>query len=505
MSIYTKSSYFASHICENANLNEGGNLIVDGENGPQQATKILTKEMGKDLFEELKQDLKDFLVIIDADFEKTAHIQFWPDMSLIDNGSIFSGSTRTFFTKPWEQYSQFKPAVGDLDVQIPGEAKELGFFEFLEKNQGKQIGNFILYGSKQRKEYDDQERAKRKEDKITQEHSLITWIKGYEEFGCQYIQVDWEYTEFDNSKPTEWSSMSHYSSWEDIQNNVKGAFSKILIKSAFHEVSDKRNAQFYSAKTGKPVKAPTAGRSMYDFNVDRGVITRMDYTKDGVSKRATSEYSYTKNPSMVYEILFGKKPENDSDKKVVYSFVRLVKKMVSEYSQEMLERVFAKFINDIWEENKQQLDRDIEGDEAVKNAAVEKFLELAPTLNTPETRKAVEDMKKEYHDSDNRKPGANWAQRHSSATHFRVPHSESFLRNHSSLYEGGYSSHGDPTECASCHRPGKANKPLQDFMDKYDVEDQKGFCKYFGAKATEIVCKQCFDDMLEEWEETRGY
>jgi len=378
-------------------LQEGGNLIVDGSNGSQQATKILTQEMGKESFERLRTDLKDFLVLFAEAYREYSGVNLWSSTDLIDKGEIFSGSTRTFFTKDYESYSRYKPAVGDMDVQVPMSAED-SLWDFLRDNQGKSFGMFTLYGTKDK-------------HSTSQDHSLITYDdESFWPYGCQYIQIDWEYSDFEDDKPTEWTKYSHYSSWEDIENNVKGAFIKILLKAAIRVLTERNN---FVGKRGKPVKGP-ASRNEFEFNVDKGLVRRfLQIDNDVFSGEVlnTDSRPSQKDWSAVYRVLFNEEPEK-SDLRDIVSFVRFCKKISQAWTQEQLQAVYKRFLWEIWTDvSAQQLDRNLESDTAVKTLAVQKMLELVPALNTPENQKYWQTARDNYIHASQRGEGNRYKNR----------------------------------------------------------------------------------------------
>ena len=381
-------------------LQEGGNLITNGKNGEQQATKLLTREMGPELFEEFKDIFKDFLLEFEKAFEAETGMCFWRDKSLIDHGEIFSGSTRTLFTKDWETYSSFKPKVGDMDVQIPDWVNKDGIFhKFLIDHQGESFGAFELYGSKEK-------------DTNNQGHSLITMLdEKFWPYGGQYIQIDWEYTAWDdNDRPNDWVNIAHYSSWEDIENNIKGAFVKILIRATIDTISERPDLlepsiRWTSAKTGKPVKNPNWDKEnkpksmarMKKFSVDGGLQNLINVNVDGsYSKPEIKNRIRSFSSKDVFETIFGREPV-DAEMKNLLSYIRYCKMINRELPEDVLsDRLFKRFIKYLWADYAQALSRDIEEDTGWKEAAVEKYFELIPCSDTPENWSRAETNKNHF-------------------------------------------------------------------------------------------------------------
>lgn len=125
---------------------EGGNLTVNGKTGEHSATKLRIKDMSLDQYSSFKKDFISFLYGINERFEDEYGYPVWEKPELLQTGRMFSGSTRTLFTKEFEEYSARKPKIGDFDIQVP-EACFEDFHKFiLEEMVDQSVGDWTIYG-----------------------------------------------------------------------------------------------------------------------------------------------------------------------------------------------------------------------------------------------------------------------------------------------------------------------------------------------------------------------
>ena len=132
---------------------------------------------------------------------------------LLSTGGFLSGSSLHFFNVKGisdEKFVSKKPTVGDIDTMVD-KNKEQNLQKLLLAYNEKQIGPAKLLGFK----------------------------RGNEQFSALweiddpklYVQIDFEFVEFEKDSPSEWAKFSHSSAWEDLQAGVKGVFHKYLIQS----------------------------------------------------------------------------------------------------------------------------------------------------------------------------------------------------------------------------------------------------------------------------------
>ncbi len=375
-------------------IREGGNMSIAGEAGSEvMATKLQVGKMSPEQFDEFKTSFFSFLMEVSDLYKERYGTPIWNNESLITEGKIYSGSTRAFFQKPFADFTKFKKSVGDFDIQLPESTME-HFPEFVETLTGKTVGDFTFYGSR---------------TKGMQSHSLVTANpEKFPNIGAEYIQFDWEFTLWDEGTdaPDEWNDVSHYSSWEDIENGIKGAFVKILLKAAVATKTQRGNSPFYSNKTGKLVKTPEDAKE-YSFHVDNGVTRLLNAVNDGYSKLEIADRESTRSMDFLHEILFDREPTAEEKRNLV-SFVRLLKYMDKEYDDELMVRIFEKFTKLLFDVHEQQISRDLTEDREVKHAAEMKFIELVPCLK--DKMDYALDAEEDYYTSEFRKEGNRYGQ-----------------------------------------------------------------------------------------------
>jgi hypothetical protein len=194
-----------SQVTNKFKLFEGGNLAI----GPYQAQSIdLTAVERNTIIPKLNQ----LLLSIDNLYNQTYGEPLW-GKKLLSTGGFLSGSSLHFFNLKGisdEKFVSKKPTVGDIDTMVD-KNKEQNLQKLLLAYNEKQIGPAKLLGFK----------------------------RGNEQFSALweiddpklYVQIDFEFVEFEKDAPSEWAKFSHSSAWEDLQAGVKGVFHKYLIQS----------------------------------------------------------------------------------------------------------------------------------------------------------------------------------------------------------------------------------------------------------------------------------
>lgn len=385
-------------------LIEGGNLTVSGSKGAQSATKLLTTKMNPDMFEDFKTCFIDFLLEMNDEYEKYSGRPIWKDTSKITSGNLFSGSSRTFFQKPFEEYSRLKPKVGDFDVQISDKIDKENFFEFLEEMVDKKVGKstFYVYGNQMN---------------FSQAHSLICASELFPGVGADYIQVDWEFVPYeeDDSSPTQFSTFAHYSSWEDLENNVKGLFVKFLIR-ALTALCDLRDICLVTpkGKISNNALARQEFKNFRSFSVDKGIRCKfkpwldengeIELDEKGREKWygpiKCAESTYTQSLPEFFQLIFKRQPKNDTELKDMYSYIRLLKRIKKELSPENIDATFLQFIEYCYGKtpNGQVLSAfDLEEDKGWKVSAINKFYEIIP--ETKKFKKEVDEKINAYYEN----------------------------------------------------------------------------------------------------------
>lgn len=369
---------------------EGGNLTVNGHS----ATKLQVGKMDNEQFGDFKEDFLAFLLSVSDMFMEYSGYPIWNREELLFQGKVFSGSTRAFFQKDHSTYAAKKPKVGDFDVQVPEDIFQ-NFHKFvLDELPNSEIGDFVIEGSSV---------------SPGQDHCLVRANKNYPELGAEYIQIDWEYVPFKNNMPTDFATFAHYSSWEDIENNVKGVFMKYLMRALVSTIDERENVTIVSAKTGKPLASANKSQLKHfmGFSVDKGIRTKYipycdengkPLVVDGQEywcEQPSKESTYTQDVGAMYQLIFGEAP-SESEKKDLHSYVRTLNNLMGAFDEERIRKVFFMFCKLIWGPGAQGISAfDPNEDREVKDAAYEQFLKAFPELKQYESE--IEEMKDTYY------------------------------------------------------------------------------------------------------------
>jgi hypothetical protein len=341
----------------NASIAEGGNATIGGATADAINLQVHNRGFMVPL-------LNTLLLGINSSFKKLRKKELW-NAQVLQNREFLSGSSLHFFDTniPDEEFTRVKPRVGDIDTQVD---KTLlpDLQQFLTAIQGKQIGGATFIG------YD----------------------KGNEQFLSLWefqdppikIQIDFEFVDYENSKPTDWSKFSHSSAWEDLQQGIKGVFHKWIIQ-ALGTLSSK---EFYTTKGKAPVRD-----NMFSFAVSskEGGGLRAKYqpvvdpqtgqpmTRDGLPvMKALPPSGYNNDVTSILTTLFGDRITPQQVKQLVpkfWSFTGILEIMNTVLRPEEKETVLQGFLIKLYGPAAQGLYKnDPERDASEKEAAVSKML-----------------------------------------------------------------------------------------------------------------------------------
>jgi len=211
-------------------LSEGGNLSIGDEEAQQIDLKVHKRSY-------IVPVLDDLLKQINSSFQKATKQTLW-NPALLQNKKFLSGSSLHFFNTSGISDQEFvtkKPKVGDIDTMVSRELEPV-LEKFLTSMQGKTIGNSTLVGFK----------------------------RGNEQFSSLWalqdppikVQIDLEFVEFNKDEPSDWARFSHSSSWDDLQQGVKGVFHKWMIGAFTTLTSKEFILRKVHKRTGKITDAP---------------------------------------------------------------------------------------------------------------------------------------------------------------------------------------------------------------------------------------------------------
>ncbi len=357
-------------------INEGGNVVVRGES----ADKIPMDKINKEQFDELKIEIIDALRAFNKAFFNEYGTPLFPKFEdNVKTRKLFSGSTRLFFDKDFEEFRTFKKKVGDMDLQYPEENRD-NLREFLKKNEDKTFGKMIFLGNGG--------------NSPTQENTIFKTLSFSGLF--QNIQFDFEPTFFESDVPSEFSTYAHYSSWTDMKNNVKGVFSKFIMRALVSSTERLKDIAVMT-KTGKISKSPKYDDvGMRKFSVDKGVRIAFEPVIENVSIKKTedgkpiyreietSDSTYERNLDNIFSFVFGVIP-NVEEKQKFHSFIGIINLMRKYLDIKTSEYVFDRFLKLMWSMSAQEIDQgsfDENGiqvnDYGIKKAAYDEFVKVFP-------------------------------------------------------------------------------------------------------------------------------
>lgn len=356
----------------------GGNVEIKNE----KAHKIPLDKISIKEYKGLQKEIVDALRMFNKEFEKKYNKLLFPKFEEnVKSGKLFSGSTRLFFEKPLDEFKKYKQFIGDIDLQYPDELKLL-LKEFLKDVEGKKFREMTFFGAGG--------------NSPTQENTIF---KSSIIPNVINIQIDFEPTFFEDGVPNEFSIFAHYSSWKDIQNKVKGAFSKILLR-ALVSSKEKLGDVVIVTNTGKISKSKEfENPSLRKFSVDKGMRVAFEQVlnDDGKIKKSpdgkpmykkidTSVSTYERDVEDIFVFIFGKKASS-KEIKDFYSFVGLLGLMKKYLDKNTIKDVFNSFMKIIWQvgqeitvsDNFDENGIQIE-DFETKKSAYDQFVKVFPEL-----------------------------------------------------------------------------------------------------------------------------
>jgi hypothetical protein len=209
----------------NAVLLEGGNSravdskgnILRWKGSPAFAQKI---DLGKHGRSQVRSEFLKAFKILNDRFAKFSGFPLWRDFTIITSGHAFNGSSESFFDPSIddEVYISHKPVVGDIDVSIPSEMI-VPLWDFLKNIEGKKLTSKITYVGNNKK------------SSAVIGEQINAVFEYTDRKGSVLGQVDFEASNFEHGKPSEWAKFSHSSDWADIASGIKGVFHKFMLQS----------------------------------------------------------------------------------------------------------------------------------------------------------------------------------------------------------------------------------------------------------------------------------
>lgn len=378
-----------------AYLAEGGNVVVGGN----KADKIDIRKIDRQV---LVKELGDMFRTLNAMFAKRYKRPIWKNEELL-SGEAFNGSSEYLFSPKVKTdfLLQHKPTFGDLDVTVPAELKsELG--QLLDDLQGKNItANSKYLGANKDTAGDDGSH---------QFNTIIQFTGLSKEVPSLNVQVDFELTEYEEDRPSQFAKFAHSSHVDDLAKGLKGVTHKFILTGLVHANSllAPDNVTFLTkASTAEKYKVAASkaldgGKSKYAFSVDRGLRQRMIPVMDPKTgkqlevdgkpawkERDTDESEFVTKVDDIARHIFGDQFDpKDSPK--LWSTVGLLELMDKYSSRGQIQAAFDKMVDKSFGYGAQHINQTPEEDQKVKMAAWSAMVSKFPFINETEAKKKFE-------------------------------------------------------------------------------------------------------------------
>lgn len=362
-------------------LNEGGNLTLKTSSGIHSAEKISFKKLPISKF---REEFTSLFIELNKIFFKKFDYKLWPSDSLIKKAEIFNGSTSFIMDTKLvpDEIFKYKQSSGDIDVAIPKEAAR-DLHNLLKTLENSKISNFTYLGSN------------RDSDKLGTQ--IITLFRyNPEKIICQ---IDFELSEYQDGKPTEFTKFAHSSSFEDAKANIKAAFHKLLLRSLVGAISVNPNIVIATAKS-TPDNIKLMGNAELPrelkFSVDRGLRVCLEPLLDNgkpvylegkqvFKEIPTKDSEFITDVSEIFKYIFKTKVSKNN----MQSFVGVIKLMKKYCDANTIKLTQERFFEIILSPKAQVLDNDLELDKEIKLSAYNYFLDELK-LKHPNLNKDVE-------------------------------------------------------------------------------------------------------------------
>lgn len=364
-------------------INEGGNVVINGI-GSQ---KIYFSEIGiKDirtkcfnLFEELNKI-----------FFRKYNEYLWDDINSIKSGYSYNGSTSFIMDQNIspKEILKYKKSAGDIDITIPAEYSKKLYFLFKEL-ENKKIKDFEFIGQN-----------RTSPDKLGQEINTI--FKLHTPTKSFNIQIDFEFVEYQNGRPTEWSKFYKGSSFLDMKSDIKGLFHKILLSRIVHTLYKAPDIIIATDKSSWDkirIKVTHDEPSIKKLSGTKGLVTGIEPLKDPDgnqvyydNKRVFKEIDqndFSKDIESIFLALFkGKGSKSD-----MWSFIGVCN-LLKTKEPKFIKEVLNKFVISLFNPKAKKLSKISEEDYTIKMNAYNKFVEIT-NISIPN----IENITKKYYDS----------------------------------------------------------------------------------------------------------
>jgi len=354
MSIEPFFTFFQSSSNKRQKLNEGGNVKIETKSGESVLADRIDLTVVSRM--ELSKKLLSFFHKLNEVFEQKFNIKIWTNPSILDNGQAFNGSSEHFFNAAIsdKEFKQYKTKVGDIDITVPEDRKEM-LHQLLQELEGKKLTSSARFvGSKQ--------------DTVGEGHQINSLVNIDNKLN---VQIDFEFSSYDEEVPSKFAKFSHSSDWEDA-NNIK-------ITKTFPD----RGLTFKKFSVGRGLRTDAYSTVLKDDGTPLQVDGRTAY-----KVKPPTESTYIQDPEQIAKTIFGPKFTREELPKL-NSFVGIIDLCNQYFDEKDKKRLLKDFSRRLFGQGSQGLERDNpKGDFDIKRAGYEKLkqdLKLSEFSNLPET------------------------------------------------------------------------------------------------------------------------
>lgn len=332
--------------------------------------------------------VKEFIKLFDhinTLYENRYQIPLWIKFDIIESGYAFNGSSEHLFNKNItnEEFVKYKLKIGDIDITVDRE-KNKNLFNLLCDLEGKQLTPSIKYIG-QNKMY------------------CFGQINAVFEFKMEerttFVQVDFEFVDYVNDRPSEFSKFSHSANWEDIKLGFKGFHHKFLLINLVRAISENDNIIVLTKKSkeepiGYKSKKGDEIPRMMAFSIDRGLRKKYKpiYYRDELliienkiayKELETIESNYIQDINDIFSEIFEKKNFKDGYSLRFESFVGLFDLIKENFNLSIIRKLYKYLIDNLWGKNAQGLVRnDPESDYRIKLKIINHFKSKLPFIDS---------------------------------------------------------------------------------------------------------------------------
>lgn len=364
-------------------INEGGNVVINGI-GSQ---KIYFSEIG---IKDIRMKCFNLFEELNKIFFRKYNEYLWDDINSIKSGYSYNGSTSFIMDQNIspKEILKYKKSAGDIDITIPVEYSKKLYFLFKEL-ENKKIKDFEFIGQN-----------RTSPDKLGQEINTI--FKLHTPTKSFNIQIDFEFVEYQNGRPTEWSKFYKGSSFLDMKSDIKGLFHKILLSRIVHTLYKAPDVIIATDKSSWDkirIKVTHDEPSIKKLSGTKGLVTGIEPLKDPNenqvyydNKRVFKEIDqndFSKDIESIFLALFkGKGSKSD-----MWSFIGVCN-LLKTKEPKFIKEVLNKFVISLFNPKAKKLSKTPEEDYTIKMNAYNKFVEIT-NISIPN----IDNITKKYYDS----------------------------------------------------------------------------------------------------------